>query len=167
MEELDEEGGSSSGYESEDDEGSREGGGAAAPGATARTQGDSGGGAGSSAAEGASGGHGGSGGDAEGAGGGAEAGGSPHNLREIADLDFETGKLSSTEREMLGSCQALMQAGTEVIKAYGRALLQGEWGEEQGWRVYGVMDACAIQRVFSGRSEQQSRSRPGKVDTGF
>lgn len=56
--------------------------------------------------------------------------GGTRNLRELADLDFETGKLSDHERELLSSCRQLMETAVAVLKALGRALLQGGPGLE-------------------------------------
>ncbi|KAI8463453.1 MAG: hypothetical protein J3K34DRAFT_147108 [Monoraphidium minutum] len=124
MDELDEEGpASGSGYESDDDTSSGgaaaggSGGGAGA-GAAAEPQGTGSDGGGEAAAAS-------SGSDGDGGGGGGGGGGSPRNLRELADLDFEPGALSAPERAVLGGCRALMAAAADVLKALGRALLQG------------------------------------------
>jgi hypothetical protein len=49
------------------------------------------------------------------------------NLRELADLDFDPGTLDAPERNLLAACLQLMEAVAAVVKAFGRALLQGAY----------------------------------------
>jgi len=55
----------------------------------------------------------------------AAAGEGNLSLRELADLDFDPGQLNGRERDLLTACRVLMETATAVVKALGRALLQG------------------------------------------
>jgi hypothetical protein len=125
LEEGDGGGGGGSGYESDDDAGSSEAGAAAGGASTAGSACRGGGGSGGSGGAASAQGGGGANGDAAAVVGAGDTSGRLHNLRELADLDFEAGELSGRERELLSSCRALMESAAAVVKAFGRALLQG------------------------------------------
>ncbi|KIZ07355.1 hypothetical protein MNEG_0604 [Monoraphidium neglectum] len=124
LEEGDGGGGGGSGYESDDDAGSSEAGAAAGGASTAGSACRGGGGSGGSGGAASAQGGGGANGDAAAVVGAGDTSGRLHNLRELADLDFEAGELSGRERELLSSCRALMESAAAVVKAFGRALLQ-------------------------------------------
>ncbi|GBF99347.1 hypothetical protein Rsub_11759 [Raphidocelis subcapitata] len=62
----------------------------------------------------------------------AAAGGSTAGARvvgcgceAVVDLDFDPGRLDAAEQRLLSACRALMEAATGIVRALGRALLQG------------------------------------------
>jgi hypothetical protein len=102
MAELEEGAASSSGYESDDDDSAAD---------AARQAGrDGGNGAGVAAEE-----------------GGSSAGGRVVGCgcEAVVDLDFDPGRLDAAEQRLLSACRALMEAATGIVRALGRALLQG------------------------------------------